>query len=95
MKPGAGCREFSRKPCSDCVESQRWSLRPSRNNIPAGSRYRNFSLEKEGALFRRYKVALVSSQVFLDPSGKEVYPPEGLLKPTELIKKLRELKFTR
>jgi hypothetical protein len=52
-------------------------------------------LEKEGALFRRYKVALVSSQVFLDPSGKEVYPPEGLLKPAELIKKLRELKFTR
>ncbi len=54
---------------------------------------RNFYLEKDGALFRRYKVAIVPSQVFLNPNGKKVYQHEGVFNRTDLIKKLREMKF--
>jgi hypothetical protein len=45
--------------------------------------------------FRRYKVVIVPTQVFLDTSGKEVYRHEGIFKQAALIQKLRELKFIR
>jgi hypothetical protein len=46
-------------------------------------------------LFRRYKVALVPTQVFLDAAGREVGRHEGVYKQEVLIQKLRELKFIR
>jgi hypothetical protein len=86
--------EFSRKLCPDCVKSQR-VVQVVQNQYPGRFVVRNFYLEEQAALFRRYKVAIVPSQVFLDPRGQKVYQHEGPFKPAELIKKLRELKFIR
>lgn len=83
---------FSRRLCPTCVESQRLILAVQKQ-YPGRFVVRNFYLEEEGALFRRYKVAIVPSQVFLDPSGKKVYQHAGVFKRKELTKKLRELKF--
>jgi thioredoxin 1 len=83
---------FSRKLCPTCVESQRVIVAVQKQ-YPGRFGVRNLYLEEEGALFRQYKVAIVPSQVFLDPRGKKVYQHEGIFKPQELIKKLRELKF--
>jgi thioredoxin-like negative regulator of GroEL len=86
--------EFSRKLCPDCVKSQR-VITAVQNQYPGRFVVRNFYLEEQEALFRRYKVAIVPSQVFLDPRGQKVYQHEGPFKPAELIKKLRKLKFIR
>jgi hypothetical protein len=40
-------------------------------------------------------VAIVPTQVFLDPAGKEVFRHEGVFPKDQLIQKLRELKFIR
>jgi thioredoxin 1 len=86
--------EFSRKLCPICVESQQVILAVQKQ-YPGQFLVQNFYLEEEGPLFRRYKVAIVPSQMFVDPSGKKVYQHEGVFKRKELIKKLRELKFIR
>jgi hypothetical protein len=52
-------------------------------------------MDEDDSLFRRYKVAIVPSQVFLDPAGHEVYRHEGPFKKADLIKKLRDLQFIR
>jgi hypothetical protein len=83
---------FNRKLCPLCVESQQ-AVMAVQKEYPGRFVVRNFYLEKDGALFRRDKVAIVPSQVFLDSSGKKVYQHEGVFKRKELIKKLRELKF--
>jgi hypothetical protein len=85
---------FSRKLCPLCVESQQ-AVMAVQKQYPGRFVVRNFYLEEEGPLFRRYKVAIVPSQLLLDPSGKKVYQHEGVFKPEELTKKLRELKFIR
>ena len=46
-------------------------------------------------MFRRYKVAIVPTQVFLNAAGQEVARHEGVYKKEALIQKLRELKFIR
>jgi thioredoxin 1 len=50
-------------------------------------------VEKDQDLARRYKVMLIPTQVFVDPSGKEVFRHIGLFPQDKLVKKLQELKF--
>ena len=52
-------------------------------------------IDEADALFRRYKVAIVPTQVFLDAAGQEVGRHEGVFTQEALIQKLRELKFIR
>lgn len=44
-------------------------------------------------LYKKYKVALVPTQIFLDASGKEVFRQTGVFTLLELEKKLKELKL--
>jgi thioredoxin-like negative regulator of GroEL len=54
-----------------------------------------FYIDEEENLFRRYRVAIVPTQVFLDAAGKEVGRHEGVYKQEALIQKLRDMKFIR
>jgi thiol-disulfide isomerase/thioredoxin len=86
--------QFSRENCPDCKASERVIL-AVKAQYPGQFVVRQFFIGKDESWFFRYKVALVPTQVFLDPTGKEVYQHSGVFKPTELIQKLRELKFIR
>jgi thioredoxin 1 len=50
-------------------------------------------VDRDKDLAGQYKVMLIPTQVFLDPSGHEVFRHLGLFPQEELVKKLRELKF--
>lgn len=50
-------------------------------------------IEPDEYLFKKYRVTLVPTQVFLDAKGREVYRHEGLMSKEDLMKKLRELHF--
>jgi hypothetical protein len=50
-------------------------------------------IDEEEVMFRRYKVAIVPTQVFLNAAGQEIACHEGVYKKEVLIQKLRELKF--
>ena len=52
-----------------------------------------FSFQNDESLFKRYKVVLIPTQVFLDPAGQEIFRQEGLMSKENLLNKLRELKF--
>ena len=52
-------------------------------------------IDEADAVFRKYKVAVVPTQVFLNAAGQEVARHEGVYKEEVLIQKLRELKFIR
>ena len=54
-----------------------------------------FYIDEADALFRRYKVAIVPTQVFLNAAGLEVGRHEGVFTQEALIQKLRKLKFIR
>ena len=49
--------------------------------------------DKERPLFKKYKIMLIPTQVFLDASGKEVERHIGALTKEQVLKKLRDLKF--
>ena len=49
-------------------------------------------IDEEEHAFRRYRVAIVPTQVFLDANGKEVFRHEGVFPKEKLIEKL-QLKF--
>lgn len=84
--------EFDRKFCPICKKSELVIL-TVKDQYPGNFAVRKLYIDEDEAWFRRYKVAIVPSQVFLDPAGQEVYRHEGVFKKEELIKKLRELKF--
>ena len=52
-------------------------------------------MDKDVSWLRRYKVAIVPSQVFLDPAGQEVARHERVFKKADLVRKLRDLEFIR
>jgi thioredoxin 1 len=86
--------EFDRKFCPICKASENVIL-AVKDQYPGQFVVRKLYMDEEEKLFRRYKVAIVPTQVFLDPSGKEVNRHEGVFEQAALIQKLREWKFIR
>jgi thioredoxin 1 len=86
--------EFDRKLCPICQASERVIL-AVKDRYPGQFAVRKFYIDEEEMLFRRYRVAIVPTQVFLDAAGQEVGRHEGVYKQEALIQKLRELKFIR
>ncbi len=86
--------EFDRKLCPYCQASER-AILAVKDRYPGQFEVDKFYIDEADALFRRYKVAIVPTQVFLDAAGHEVGRHEGVFKQEALIKKLRELKFIR
>jgi thioredoxin 1 len=86
--------EFDRKLCPICKASEQIIL-AVKDTYPGQFVVTKLYIDEADPIFRRYQVAIVPTQVFLDPTGKEVYRHEGVFKKAELINKLRELKFIR
>jgi thioredoxin-like negative regulator of GroEL len=86
--------EFDRKLCPICKASERVIL-AVKDRYPGQFMVRKFYIDEEEFLFRRHRVAIVPTQVFLDTAGQEVGRHEGVYKQEALIQKLRELKFIR
>jgi thioredoxin 1 len=84
--------EFDRRNCPICRASELVIL-AVKDQYPGKFVVRKLYMDEEEYLFRRYKVAIVPSQVFLNSEGLEVYRHEGVFKKEDLIQKLRELKF--
>jgi thioredoxin 1 len=96
MGPAGGPKilEFDRKFCPICKASERVIL-AVKDRYPGQFGVEKLYIDEADALFRRYKVAIVPTQVFLNAAGQEVARHEGVYKPEALIQKLRELKFIR
>jgi thioredoxin 1 len=86
--------EFDRKLCPYCKASERVIL-AVKNRYPGQFDVDKFYVDEAEALFRRYKVAIVPTQVFLDAAGREVGRHEGVFTQEALIQKLRKLKLIR
>jgi thioredoxin-like negative regulator of GroEL len=86
--------EFDRKLCPYCQASERVIL-AVKDRYPGQFEVEKFYIDEADALFRRYKVAIVPTQVFLNAAGQEVGRHEGVFKQKGLIQKLRNLKFVR
>ena len=86
--------EFDRKLCPICQASERVIL-AVKDQYPGQFEVKKLYIDEADAVFRRYKVAIVPTQVFLDAAGQEVGRHEGVYKQEALIQKLRELKFIR
>jgi thioredoxin 1 len=86
--------EFDRKFCPICKASERVIL-AVKDRYPGQFEVEKFYIDEADAVFRRYKVAFVPTQVFLNAAGQEVARHEGAYKEEALIQKLRELKFIR
>ena len=84
--------EFDRKFCPVCKESEQ-IIQAVRARYPGQFAVRRLYIDEEEPTFRRYRVAIVPTQVFLDAAGKEVFRHEGLFPREKLLEKLRELKF--
>ena len=86
--------EFDRKLCPICQASERVIL-AVKDRYPGQFGVEKLYIDEADAGFRRYKVTIVPTQVFLDAAGQEVGRHEGVYKQEALIQKLRELKFIR
>jgi thioredoxin-like negative regulator of GroEL len=86
--------EFDRKFCPVCKASEQVIL-AVKDQYPGQFEVEKLYRDEADAVFRRYKVAFVPTQVFLDTAGQEVARHEGVFKPDALIQKLRDLKFIR
>ena len=86
--------EFDRKFCPICQASERVIL-AVKDRYPGQFEVEKLYIDEADAVFRRYKVAIVPTQVFLNAAGQEVARHTGVYKPEALIQKLRELKFIR
>jgi thioredoxin 1 len=84
--------EFDRKLCPYCQASERVIL-AVKDRYPGQFEVEKFYIDEAEALFRRYKVAIVPTQVFLNAAGQEVGRHEGVFTQEALIQKLRKLKF--
>jgi thioredoxin 1 len=84
--------EFDRKYCPVCRASEIVIL-AVKDQYPGKFVVRKLYIDDDEYLFRRYKVVIVPTQVFLNTAGQEVYRHEGVFKQEGLIRKLRELKF--
>ena len=86
--------QFDRKFCPICQASERVIL-AVKARYPGRFEVEKLYMDEADAVFRRYKVAIVPTQVFLDAAGQEVARHEGVYTEEVLIHKLRELQFIR
>jgi thioredoxin 1 len=86
--------EFDRKLCPYCQASERVIL-AVKDRYPGQFDVEKFYIDEADALFRRYKIAIVPTQVFLNAAGQEVGRHEGVFTQEALIQKLRTLKLIR
>jgi thioredoxin 1 len=84
--------EFDRKLCPYCQASERVIL-AVKDRYPGQFGVEKIYIDEADAVFRRYKVAIVPTQVFLNAAGQEVVRHEGVYKEEALMQKLREMKF--
>ena len=96
MVPAGGPKilEFDRKFCPICKASERIIL-AVKDGYPGQFEVEKLYIDEADAVFRRYKVAIVPTQVFLNAAGQEVARHAGVYSQEALIQKLRELKFIR
>lgn len=84
--------EFARPLCPICKEMEGILLEVKaryRDHLEIRFAY----IEPDEYLFKKFRISIVPSQVFLDASGQEVFRHEGLLTKEALLDKLRELRF--
>ena len=86
--------EFDRKFCPICKASERVIL-AVKDRYPGQFEVEKLYIDEADAVFRKYEVAVVPTQVFLNAAGQEVARHEGVYKEEALIQKLRELRFIR
>jgi len=86
--------EFGSKYCIPCKEMQK-VMADLKAQYGKQLEVRMIYADEEKELFRKFKVMLIPTQVFLDASGKEVDRHMGALPKEEVIRKLLELKFIR
>jgi thioredoxin 1 len=84
--------EFARRLCPICKEMEQ-VLREIKLRYGDQVVIRQAFIDQEEYLFRRYKITIVPTQVFVDATGKEVFRHEGLFPKDKVLEKLRELKF--
>jgi len=85
---------FDRRLCPIC-HGVEMTLKEIQEQNPGQFEVRRLFIDEEAPTFRRYRVVIVPTQVFVDPAGQEVFRHEGAFPKEELLKKLRELKFIR
>jgi thioredoxin 1 len=84
--------EFSRPLCPLCKEMEAILLKIKaryRDRLEVHFAYR----ETDEQLFKKYRIVIVPTQVFLDAAGREVHRHEGLFPQEDLLRKLRELEL--
>ena len=86
--------EFDRKFCPVCKASE-LVIRAVKDRFPGQFDVEKLYIDEADVTFRRYKVAIVPTQVFVNAAGQEVARHEGVYKKEDLIQELRELKFIR
>jgi thioredoxin 1 len=91
-QPRPEIQEFDRKLCPICREAE-MIIQEVGKEFPGQFAVRRVYIGEEPNLFRRYKVAIVPTQVFVDTAGREVFRHEGVFPKDKLVQKLRELKF--
>jgi thioredoxin 1 len=84
--------EFARKLCPICKGMEQ-VLQEIKSRYGHQVVIHQVFIDQEEYLFRRYKISIVPTQVFVDATGKEVFRHEGLFPKDKLLEKLRELKF--
>jgi thioredoxin 1 len=84
--------DFGADNCYSCIQMKK-ILQAVQARYGSQVDIRLISVKKDRDLARRYKVMLIPTQVFVDPSGKEVFRHLGLFPQDKLVEKLQELKF--
>jgi thioredoxin len=84
--------DFGRGMCVSCQEMEK-ILGAVKGKYGNQVEVRLVMAEKDERMFKKYKIMLIPTQVFLDASGKEVFRHVGLFPEKELVAKLQELNF--
>jgi len=84
--------EFGAKTCIPCKEMKK-VMAGLKGQYSDQVEFRMVYVDENRPMFGQYKIVAISTQVFLDASGKEVDRHLGALTKEEVIKKLKELKF--
>ncbi len=84
--------EFGAGYCASCKEMEK-VMAELKTSHSDQVEFRMVYVDKEGELFKQYKIMLIPTQVFLDASGKEVDRHIGPLSKEEVLQKLRDLKL--
>ncbi len=83
---------FDRKGCPICYGVE-VSLKAIQERYPGQFEVHRLYIDEREPMYKRFRVAIVPTQVFLDPAGQEVFRHEGAFPREDLLKKLQELKF--